>query len=87
MDRLAFACCGKGSLLPDVQWLFAGPAVFKASLKTDEEGRVRFASDKKGRYTLRTSVEEKDTGEFEGKEFQLKRFHATVVLNLPVSQE
>lgn len=64
-----------------------GPSGFKASLKTDDEGRVHFETKNKGRYTLRTSVEEKETGTDDGKDFQLIRHHGTVVLNLPVNQE
>lgn len=63
-----------------------GPSGFKANLKTDEEGRFRFEAKSKGRYTLRTSFEEKETGTDNGKEFQLIRHHGTVVLNLPVNQ-
>lgn len=63
-----------------------GPKGFKVALKTDKKGRVRFEIKSKGRYTIRTSVEEKQTGTDDGKEFQLIRHHGTVVLNLPVNE-
>jgi hypothetical protein len=85
--QVGFRVLWKGKPAAGRPMAVRGPGGFKASLKTDEEGRIHFETEKKGRYTLRTSVEEKETGEFEGKEFQLKRYHATVVLNLPVSQE
>ncbi len=62
-----------------------GPGV-KENLKTDEDGRVTFTAEKKGRYTIRTSVEEKKTGKFEDKDYQLIRHHGTVVLNLPIGE-
>ena len=64
-----------------------GPGGFNAKLTTDKEGRIHFEPKGKGRYTLRTSVEEKETGTDDGEEFQLIRHHATALVNLPVRKE
>lgn len=59
-----------------------GPGGFKASLTTDEAGNVQVKADKKGRYTLRTSVEEQEGGTDDGKDYQKIRHNITAVINL-----
>ncbi|MDA0283761.1 MAG: hypothetical protein O3B86_10440 [Planctomycetota bacterium] len=86
-DGAGFRVLWKGKPAAGRPVAVRGPSGFNANLKTDEEGRVRFETKSKGLYTVRTSVEEKETGTDDGKEFQLIRHHGTVVLNLPVNQE
>jgi hypothetical protein len=62
-----------------------GPGGFKQSLKTDESGYVRFEPKAKGRYTFHTTVEEKQEGTDDGKDYQLIRHHGTLIMNLPLS--
>ncbi len=61
-----------------------GAGGFKQNLKTDAAGQVKIKPEAKGRYTFRTHVEEKKSGTFEGKDYQLVRHHATLILNLPL---
>jgi len=62
-----------------------GPSGLKENLKTDEKGRAEFKIGGKGRYILKTNVEEKDSpGTFEGKDYDMVRHHATMILTLPV---
>jgi hypothetical protein len=62
-----------------------GPGGFKESLKTDKSGHVRFTPKAEGRYTFRTNVYEKGkSGEFDGKEYQEVRHHATLLMKLPL---
>lgn len=61
-----------------------GPAGLKENLTTDTAGRITFEPQGKGRYTIRTSVEEKKTGTDNGEMYQLIRHHGTLIMNLPL---
>lgn len=62
-----------------------GPKGFRQNMKTDQDGRIEFKIGDKGRYTIRTSVEEVDkSGTFEGKDYQVVRHHATLTFVLPL---
>lgn len=61
-----------------------GPSGFNARLTTDKDGRFEIEAKKSGRYTIRTSVEQKMNGTDDGKEFQLIRHHGTALLHLPI---
>ena len=39
-----------------------------------------------GTYLFRTNVDEKASGTFGGKEYQLKRYHATMSFDLPLEE-
>ena len=64
----------------------AGPRGLKKNQKTDKKGVVRFKAEAEGQYLFRTSVDEKASGTDGGKEYQLKRYHATLVMNLPLEK-
>jgi len=62
-----------------------GPKGMKENLKTDEKGMAQFKIGEKGQYILKTNVEEKDNkGTFEGKDHDMVRHHATMILTLPL---
>lgn len=61
-----------------------GPKGLKANLKTDKQGVATVKLGERGRYTFRTNVEEKQSGEDDGKKYDLKRHHATLLMNLPL---
>lgn len=82
--RAGFQVLWKGKPATGRPVAVRGPGGFKAQLTTDDEGRVHFEPKGKGRYTLRTSFEQKETGTDKGQEYQLIRHHATVLINLPV---
>jgi len=63
-----------------------GPKGFKKNPKTNDAGEVKFKPEADGRYLFRTNVEEKANGTDGGKEYQLKRYHATLVMNLPLDR-
>lgn len=60
-----------------------GPGGFKASPKTDKDGLVRFEAEVPGRFTVKTTVEQKEDGEFEEKTYQLIRHNFTMLLTFP----
>ena len=51
-----------------------------------KEGSVSFKPAAAGTYLFRASVDEKASGTFGGKEYQLKRYHATMSFDLPMEQ-
>lgn len=62
-----------------------GPKGFRGNPQTDDSGKVTIETEQPGRYIFRTSVDEpQEDGTFEGKAYQLKRHHATLLLTLPV---
>lgn len=83
-DGAGFQVLWKGQPVAGRPVAVRGPGGFKAQLKTDDKGRIQFKPEKKGRYTLRTSVEQKETGTDNGQEYQLIRHHGTALINLPV---
>lgn len=62
-----------------------GPQGFSETLKTDADGVAHFTKKGDGSYTFRTSVEEKKSGTFEGKDYQRVRHHMTLILKLPLA--
>ena len=64
-----------------------GPGGFKQNLKTSQDGYARFEPKAKGRYTFKTSVEEKKAGTDDDKDYQLIRHHGTLIMNLPLAGE
>ncbi len=61
-----------------------GAGGYKANLKTDSNGLASFPVAKAGRYTLNTNLDEPDkSGTQDGKTFDIKRHHGTLVINLP----
>ena len=86
-NRAGFQVLWKGKPAAGRPVAVRGPAGFSAELTTDEAGRVHFEPGAKGRYTLRTSVEQKETGRDNDQEFQLIRHHGTVLINLPLDQK
>jgi len=62
------------------------PKGLKKNPKTDKNGVVRFKAEAEGRYLFRTSVDEKASGTDGGKDYQLKHYHATLVMNLPLEK-
>lgn len=75
----------KGKPAADCTIAVRGPGGFKLSPKTNKFGVVSFKVENDGRYTFRTSVEQQESGTQDGKEFQLKRHHATLVMTLPIA--
>lgn len=75
----------KGKPAADRTIAVRGPAGFKLSPKTNKFGVASFKAENEGRYTFRTSVEQEESGTQDGKEYQLKRHHATLVMNLPIA--
>jgi len=64
-----------------------GPKRFRKNPKTNKNGVVTFRPVGKGRYTFRTSVEERDkSGTDNGKTYQLVRHNATMIINLPADK-
>lgn len=86
-DGVDFQILWKGKPAAGRPVAVRGPSGFNAKLTTDEKGRVHFEPTGKGRYTLRTSVEQKETGTDNGEEFQLIRHHGTALINLPVQKK
>lgn len=86
-DGAGFQVLWKGKPAAGRPVAVRGPGGFNAKLTTDKHGSVQFKPGGKGRYTLRTSVEQKETGTDDGKDFQLIRHHGTVLVNLPVNQK
>ncbi len=64
-----------------------GPAGFKSkSLKTDANGKFTFAAGNKGRYTVHATLDEPDkSGTQDGKKYDIKRHHSTLVMTLPLA--
>ena len=63
-----------------------GAGGFKANLKTDKDGLASFPVAKAGRYTLRTNLDEPDkSGPQDGKKYDTKRHHGTLVISLPAA--
>jgi len=60
-----------------------GPKGFKANLKTDEKGVVSFEPKGGGHYRMKTTVEEKQSGTDDGKDYQRIRHTATLLTKLP----
>lgn len=60
-----------------------GPKGFKATPKTDKDGIVKFEAEVTGRFTVKTTVEQKEEGEFEEKSYQLIRHNYTMLLTFP----
>ena len=52
------------------------------SAKTDKAGRITVQAAKTGQVTLHATLDEKESGTDNGKDFSLKRHHATLVLKL-----
>tara|TARA_R110002072_G_scaffold303140_1_gene495574 strand:+ start:50097 stop:50906 length:810 start_codon:yes stop_codon:yes gene_type:complete len=86
-DGLGFQVLWKGKPVAGRPVAVRGPGGFNANLTTDEKGHVHFELKGQGRYTLRTSVEQKETGTDDGEEFQLVRHHGTALINLPVHKK
>jgi hypothetical protein len=66
--------------------IIRGAKGFKANPKTNKDGQVTFKPEAAGTYLFRTSVDEKASGTFGGKEYQLKRYHATMSFDLPLEE-
>ena len=60
-----------------------GPKGFNVSPKTDDEGRVTFEPEVAGRFTVKTTFEQKEEGEFEEKPYQLIRHNYTMLITFP----
>ena len=66
--------------------IIRGPKGFKADPRTDKKGTVSFKPEAAGTYLFRTNVDEKASGTFGGKEYQLKRYHSTMSFDLPLEE-
>lgn len=63
-----------------------GPGV-NEKLRSDEKGTIEFKPTTRGRYTLRTSVDEPDRkGTDDGKKYDLTRHHSTLTIQLPIGR-
>lgn len=79
----AFQVLWKGKPIANRTVQIRGPKGFKATPKTNKDGRVTFSSEAQGRLTVKTTVEEKEEGEFEGKTYQLIRHNFTMLITFP----
>ncbi len=63
-----------------------GPKRFRKTVRTDAEGRARFAPDEAGSYTFRTSVEQPIAGREGGRTYALIRHNLTMIMTLPLEK-
>lgn len=63
-----------------------GPDKFRKALKTDASGMVRFQAAGRGRFLIRSFVEEPLSGSDDGDDYSLIRHNVTLVLQLPLSR-
>ncbi|MEQ8787732.1 MAG: hypothetical protein RIC55_15620 [Pirellulaceae bacterium] len=63
-----------------------GPQKFRETLETNDKGMITFAPEAKGRYLLRTYVEEDQAGEDDGKAYVKIRHNATMVIDWPLGE-
>lgn len=61
-----------------------GPKKFRKKLTTDENGKVKFPAEDKGRYICRTFVELKEAGKDGDREYELIRHHSSLTMDLPL---
>jgi len=62
--------------------IIRGPSGFRKNIKTDKNGKGSIAAQSRGQYVVRTNVERKKKGEFEGKKYNISRHHATLIINM-----
>lgn len=63
-----------------------GPGGFRQNVKTNAQGLFKFRPKTPGVYRLLTNIEFKHDGKFEGKTYQVKRHHASMLIRLPLNE-
>ena len=75
-----------GKPAPNCKVSVRGPGGFRTSMKTDAKGKLSFAAEKKGRYTVHATLDEADkSGTQDGKKYDIKRHHSTLIMMLPLA--
>ena len=84
-DSLEVKVLWKGKPATGRPLIVRGPVGLRQNLTTGEDGVARFKlADRRGRYTLRTNVEEDRSGTDDGKKYDKVRHHCTLTITLPL---